>query len=457
MFETYNAAQYRALDDAAFEQRKSQIIELMSAEELPEGVTDEMLYAEADLIEADTERRNRSVALRNAKVNSVVAAAKPLEVNEPQKRASGFQVVSEENFIESKEYRTALAKHVLHQEKMPAEFIARVRQQRAAGDPVSVSFADGYTNVTDPTINATVTQNIPIPMTIADIQSVRRESGLILPLVRQTSFPGGVVFPISDLTFDFHWITDKQTSPFQYDSTPDVVSFTWHELEARYARTMLANALFSDNFKELLGPAFAHGYGTALDTAILSGNGTTQPLGILNDTRVVGYGTSGESGYVAPHALIVTASADDLADWTWWTSLLYRSGFNRLYRQDGTWLIGDATFGTYIETLKDDNNRPIATFDIRSDDAPTKIRGNRVVTLPNSLLGDFDSASAGDVVAVFGNLQNYAMNFQPNMPLTTTNWDDPESNTNKTRVLTAVDGKVIDNQGWVVIKKAAQG
>ena len=77
------------------------------------------------------------------------------------------------------------------------------------------------------------------------------------------------------------------------------------------------------------------------------------------------------------------------------------------------------------------------------------------MTLPNSLLGDFDSASTGDVIAVFGNLKNYALNFQPGMPLSTVSWEDYETNTQKTRVLTAVDGKVIDNHGWVVITKKA--
>ena len=112
MFEAYTAAQYRALDDAAFETRKSYIVDLMSGvEELPEEVTDEMLFAEADLIEVDTNRRNKAAALRDQTVAKVVASAKTVETNANEsKQERGFKAVSEGRYVESSEYRSALAK-----------------------------------------------------------------------------------------------------------------------------------------------------------------------------------------------------------------------------------------------------------------------------------------------------------------------------------------------------------
>ena len=59
MFETYTAAQYRGLSQEDFVARQNEVVDLMSAEELPEGVTDEMLYAEADLIDEALNRRSR--------------------------------------------------------------------------------------------------------------------------------------------------------------------------------------------------------------------------------------------------------------------------------------------------------------------------------------------------------------------------------------------------------------
>lgn len=458
MFTSMNAAQYRALNDEAFEKRFAEVKGLMEAEELPEGVTDEMLFEEADLIKAENERRSKvnafsgmkltkaEVEQRNAKATSVLAGEGQV-VDSTKVQERGFKAISESKFIESPEYRGALAKHLARVAPMPADYIARVRQERAAGDPVAVSFADGYTNATDPTFNNTVSTAVPIPLTMGELIETRRESGVLYPLVSHTSYQGGVAYPLRDLTVDFHWINDKQVSPYQYDNDATVVNFTWHELEARFARTNLINALISDNFKNQLANALADGYGNALDTAIMTGNGTTQPLGITVDPRLVNASTG--------KATMVEASADDLSDWAWWVKLLFDPTFNRLYRNDGTWIIGDSTFGNYIQTLKDDINRPLVQIDLGSGQNLAKIRGNNVITMPNSILGDFDAADTGDVVAVFGNLKNYALNFQPGMPLTTTSWEDYETNTQKTRVLTAVDGRVIDNNGWLIITKKA--
>lgn len=476
MFESMNAAQYRALSNEAFQKRFAEVKDLMNSDTLPEGVTDEMLFEEASLIQADMERRAKRDAFaglsydapkanpaqveeRNAKAKTAIAGeGAVIDSTHKAERKSGFEVVSEAPFSNSVEYRRALAKHVLRQAPMPAEMIARVRQERAAGDPIAVTMADGYTNVTDPTFPVFDGTNanalVPIPVAISDqIVKVRKEYGVLHPKVNETHMPGGVVIPVADLAVDYHWVNDKQVSPYQYDGVPEAVSFTWHELEARFSRTFLADALMRDNFKGLLGEALAEGYGRAMDAAILNGNGTTQPLGLLNDPRFIDQTSGANTG----KALVIEATADNLADWTWWTKLLFNPAFNRLYRNDGEWIIGDSTFGTYLQTLRDENERPVIQWDIQSPDAPAKLRGNVINTLPVVLMPDFDTAAAGTVVAIFGNLKNYTLNFQSGMPLSTVSWDDHETNTHKTKVLTAVDGKLVDANGWVVIKKKASG
>lgn len=457
MFETFNAAQYRALDDAAFEQRKSQVIELMSAETLPEGITDEMLYAEADLIEADTERRNKAVALRNAKVEKVIETAPVVETTKVEKRESGFKAVSEESFTDSIDYRRALARHIAHQERMSNEFMVRAlreRQNRNAGDPVTVSFADGYSNVTDPTFSTTVSTSPLMPLSISDeIMQARSEAGVLQSKVNVTYFPGGYAVPISDLSVDFHWINDKQVSPYQYDSDIATVVFGYHQLEARFARTFLVDALLSDSYKQILSPKFTEGYGRAIDTAIIGGTGATngQPLGILKDPRVLDQTANAGTG----KATVIQASADDLADWKFWNNALFKSTFNRLYRTDGEWIIGDSTFGTYLLSLHDEVNRPLVRQDLRNADPMASLFGNTINVLPSALMPDFDTASTGAVIAIFMNPRNYTLNFQPGMPLSTVSWDDHETNTHKTKILTAMDGRVSNPFGWVILKKGA--
>jgi hypothetical protein len=83
------------------------------------------------------------------------------------------------------------------------------------------------------------------------------------------------------------------------------------------------------------------------------------------------------------------------------------------------------------------------------------LRGNAVDTVPNTLIPDFDSAEVGDVFAIYGNLRNYTLNTQPGMPLSTTSWDDHDTNTKKTKVLMACDGRVTNPFGWLLLKKKA--
>lgn len=458
LFTPMDAAQYRALDTDAFERRQSEVIDLMSADELPEGVTDEMLYAERDIILKEVERRNAVVAMRNAKLDAVKAGEGAVVAsNEPEPEQRGFQAVSETPFTETIEYRRALANHIARRERMSNDFMARAlreRQERAAGDPVSVSFADGYSNVTDPTFATTVSTSPLMPLSISDeVIQARSEAGVLQSKVNVTYFPGGYAVPISDLSVDFHWINDKQVSPYQYDSDIATVVFGYHQLEARFARTFLVQALLSDNYKQILSPKFTEGYGRAIDSAIISGTGATngQPLGILKDPRV----KDQTSGAGTGKATIVQGTAEDLADWKFWNGALFKSGFNRLYRTDGEWIIGDSTFGNYLLTLHDEVNRPLVRQDLRAAEPMASLFGNTINVMPNAIMPDFDTASVGDVVAIFMNPRNYTLNFQPGMPLSTVSWDDHETNTHKTKVLTAVDGRVIDNNGIVIITKKA--
>jgi HK97 family phage major capsid protein len=458
-FEIFNAAQYRALEDAEFEARRSLVIEVMSADELPEGVTDEQMLAERDLILSEVERRNKLAELRNAKLAAVKSeASKVIASSEPvaEKRESEVKMVNEGNFTDTVEYRTALAKHILRQEPMPADYIARARHEQLRAGTTAVAIPGDYTNMVD-TLTNTMTSLVAVPTTVSQ-QIIRelREHGVLYNRVNTTQFPGGVAIPISDLTVEYTWLgSDKVVSQYQEDTDPTTIAFTWHQLEARFSRTFLAEALMADNFKSQLAEAFAEGYGNAMDEAVVRGDGSTQPLGILNDPRLIGTDGLGLDGTGGGKALIIEASQADIEDWTFWAQLLYNPKFNRLYRQRGEWIMGDATWGLYIDTLKDDNNRPIAKFNPLNEDLPMTLRGNAVDTVPNTLIPDFDSAEVGDVFAIFGNLKNYTLNFQPGMPLSTVSWDDHENNAHKTKVLTAVDGRVVDPYGWILLKKKA--
>lgn len=459
-FTPMSAADYRALDTAALEQRRSEVIDLMNAETLPEGVTNDMLMAERDLIIADIERRNRVTELRNASIAAVTAGAGTVvATSEPEPQTRGTIVETNgRHFTDSREYREAFVNHMTHRAPMSSDMLARAHAEMRAN--TSVSMNEDYTNMTD-TFTNTISTLVPVPLSLS--QEVAREIhnyGGLYTKVNQTSFPGGYVVFESDMTASFSWIGDKEVSPYHDDYDPEAFTFGAKQLEYRHARTLLAEAMMSDQFKDILAPVIAEGYDKALSAAILNGNGTTQPKGILTDTRIVGAGTAGQAGYVAPKATIVEASAADVDDWAFWVKALYAAGFNGAYRNAGQWVMGDGTFGSHVQVLRDDNNRPIANFmstrDSLNEALVPSIQGRPINLIGEStILPSFDEASVGDIFAVYGNLRNYTLNTQPGMPLTTTRWEDYETNTKKTRVLMACDGRVTNPFGWLLLKKKA--
>ena len=467
MFETYDAAKYRALDHDAFVARKKEVLDLMNAAELPEGVTDEMLYAEADLIEADAERRSKANKLFASKVEAVAQGAGTVVASTEDKREMPKAELKTrsreagESFTDTVEYREALANHIINRTAIPAQMRSKVMQemiQKRANTPVSMN--DAFTNMTDPTFSNQFSSLVAVPATLSDevIREIREQSGLY-QRVNQLSVQGQYSVSEADLTVDFTWIGDKEISPYQEDSDPEVFNWTWHQLEARFARTMLAEALMRDNYKQLLAPALSEGYANAMDAAILRGNGTTQPKGILTDVRLLGSDGKGKTTNGTPatkgKALVIDVTEADLDNWEFWAKLLFNPAFNRMYRQSGEWIMSDALWGLHIDSLKDDNRRPISKFNPLDEDTPMRLRGNVVNTVADTVLPDFESAADGAIIGVFGKLKNYTLNIQPGMPLTTVSWSDHETNTNKTKVLLACDGRVHNPFGWVVLKKKA--
>ena len=475
MFKQFTSAEYRALDPDAFVARKQEVLDLMNADTLPEGVTDEMLFAEADLIEAEAERRSRVNQLRNAKVEAVASGAgRVIATNEPEEKRELPKdevkqtheirdVTNLRGYTDSKEYREALAKHILRQERMPRETMAKAIQSRA-NTPVSMN--DGFTNMTDPTFSNTMTSLIMVPQTLAEeVQKEMRETSDLFNKINVTNMQGGVAVSEYDLRITGSWIGDKEVSPYQYDGDAEIFTWGWHQFEARFARTFLAQALMSDTYVSQLAPALAECYAFAMDDAIIAGSGNGQPRGITNDLRLLGSDGKGldstltdfytqRTGTGKGRALVVEVTEEQIDDWKWWKGILSNPKFNRMYRNMGELLLADATWTNHVDMLHDDNNRPITLDRPLQQDEGHSIRfiGN-VTLLRNDIMKPFDTAAVGDIVGIYGNLKNYTMNVQPGMPLSTVSWDDHETNTHKTKILTAMDGRVSNPFGWLILKK----
>lgn len=284
-----------------------------------------------------------------------------------------------------------------------------------------------------------------IPITIMNevINTVRLRYGNLYNKVRKTNVKGGVEYPIGALRASFKWISEATVSPRQKLDKLGKVSFQYHTAEIRIAQTFLSSILTIDAFEAKIAEVIAIAYLETMDYCIINGTGDGQMLGILNDARVTNS---------------VTMSATDINNWTQWR----KKFFSKLplgYRA-GEFIFASSTVESYLETMADANNNPVfrqATgLEVNSGDDRYPVGrffGREISLVEPDILPDFDSASANDVIGIFWQPNEYAIN--ENFGFTMRRYFDEETNEWVDKAIVVVDGKVLNPEGFWLIKKGA--
>lgn len=283
-----------------------------------------------------------------------------------------------------------------------------------------------------------------IPLTIMNevINTVRKRYGNLYNKVRHLNVRGGVEFPIGALQATFKWINESTVSPRQKLNPLAKVMFSYHTAEIRIAQTFLSSILTLDAFEQKISEVIAIAYLEAMDQAIVNGTGNGMPTGILNDARVTNQ---------------VTMTATQMSDWQAWR----KNFFSKLplgYR-NGEFIFPLSTVESYLETMADANKNPVfrqATgLEVNDGDARNpngRFFGREVSLVEPEVLPDFDTASSGDVIGIFWQPEEYAIN--ENFGFTMRRYFDEEANEWVDKALAVVDGKVLNPTGYYLIKKA---
>lgn len=369
--------------------------------------------AELDEIEAEEARSaNPGNPPATAQTHNGGIAAAAFGVNNTQRR--------NEPTIATQEYRQAFMAYVQDGTPIPAEF--------RAGDDIS-----------------TADTGAAIPLTIMNevINTVRKRYGNLYNKVRKTSVRGGVEYPIGALSATFKWINESTVSPRQKVDALSKVSFGYHTAEIRIAQTFVAQLLTLESFEARLAEVIAIAYLQAMDYGIVKGNGNGQMLGILNDPRVTN---------------TITMTAADMGDWIKWR----KNFFAKLplgYRS-GEFIFPLSTVDAYLETMADANGNPIfrqATgLEVNDGDALNpngRFFGRNIALVEEDILPDFDTASASDVIGIFWQPLEYAIN--ENFGFTMRRYFDEETNEWVDKALVVVDGKVLNPTGFYKIVKGS--
>lgn len=365
---------------------------------------------EIEAIEAEERQANPPAANE-----PIPAGAK--EVN-GQIRGTFTQERQDVDPLSTMEYRQAFRNYVVNGTPIPAEL--------RAGNATS-----------------TADTGEAIPMTIMNevINTVRKRYGNLYSKVRKISVQGGVKYPIGALSATFKWIKESTVSPRQKLSKLGSVTFGYNTAEIRISQTFLSRIVTLSAFETEITRVIAIAYLQAMDEGIVNGSGDGAMLGILNDPRVTN---------------TVTMTAAQMADWTQWRKRFFSS--LPLGYRSGEFIFPLSTVESYLETMADSNNNPIfrqATgLEVNDGDALNpngRFFGRNISLVEEDILPDFDTASSNDVIGIYWQPEEYAIN--ENFGFTLRRYFDEEANEWVDKALVVVDGKVLNPTGYVKILK----
>ncbi len=365
-------------------------------------------------IEAEEQRTAKPVVAQEAVRFNF--ASKPAT----EKRVSKF---------DTEEYRTAFMRFVRDGKAIPRTLYAkRDGDEGGTPDPVDDPLDDIVT-ISD--------SSAVIPESLStEIISKLESYGELYGRVTKTNIKGGVRVPILTLKPAASWVDELPSVPTKVTSD-DYISFGYFGLECRVYQTLLSNIVslpqFESKFVELAVEALVK----RLEVDIVNGNGTGKVLGILADTRIT-------------NAQKATLKPSEIGTWDGWHKQVI-SKLKKSYRK-GVFVMAQATFDSFISGMVDDNGQPIARVNFGlNNEEQYRLFGKEVITVEDDVLPSFSSARENDVFAIFFDPADYVIN--SNLEMTVTKWVDHDLNQVKNKVMMICDGRLLDANGVVTVKK----
>ncbi|MEY9980076.1 phage major capsid protein [Lysinibacillus sp. RC79] len=281
---------------------------------------------------------------------------------------------------------------------------------------------------------------VVIPTTVLNkIVEKMKDYGRIWDRVTKTSMKGGVEIPLSNAKPVATWVASNKMSDKQKKTVPGKISFSYHKLQCRVAVDLVADTVSMPVFEQTITNNIYEAMIIALETAIINGSGTGQPLGITKDTNI-------------PEEQIVDVTPDGYGKYDTWTELFAK--IPRSYRNGAVLIMADLDWNKYIVGMKDDNGQPIARVNYGLDGIQTeRLLGKEVIPVEDHL-PSIDDAEEGDVVGILVKLSDYMVN--SNMQLLYKRYFNDETDEWISKSTLICDGKLADHNGVVLIKKGAK-
>lgn len=268
--------------------------------------------------------------------------------------------------------------------------------------------------------------------------------GVIYNLVTKTSYPVGQKIPVDGVKPTATWVTEGAGSTPQSKTLTSTITFTHHKLrcEVRYTEEVSQMALpaFEALFVKQVGEAMLR----AQEAAIVDGDGSDKPTGILNYAATL------------PAEQKITIAAGATNKLTYKTLCDAEAAIPVQYEGTAKWLMTKKTFMAFVG-ITDSAGQPIARVNHGINGKPERTLLGRdvIIYVPQagSKLGSYqDSVTADTIFAVIVDFGDYVLNTNYNLGIKhATDWDNED---HKTKAVLACDGKLLVTDSLVVLTKS---
>lgn len=377
---------------------------------LNEGKMEEYNAAIEDVTTFDNEYRQYSE--QKASIEAMKGApsmANFAPVNAPVATAQA-PAIQQDNDLE---YRRAFMNYVLKGEKIPAD----------------LTNAAAYTTTGD--------VGPMVPQTVLNrIVELMETTGTILNKVTRTFFKGGVVVPTSAAKPVATWTTERGKVDSQKKSVSGNITFAYHKLKCVVTVSLAVDTITLDVFETTLVKNIAEAMVKAIESAIVSGDGSGKPKGILTETAPAGQNIE-----------IAKAKSVSFAD------IMKAEGVLPAAYEGAEWLMTKKTFyGTFL-AMVDSNGQPVARVDQGiAGKLEAKLFGRPVNFVTPGDMADYsDTVQADTVFAAMFKLEDYM--FNTNLDITVKEYVDEETDDVVKKAVMLSDGKVVDVHSLVTMTK----
>lgn len=329
----------------------------------------------------------------------------------PSDPTGGEQRGAELDKFDTMEYRKAFMNHVLKGAAIPDEYSAAQ-------------------------VSKTTDVGAVIPTTVLNkIVEKMEATGMIIPLVTHTAYKGGVSVPVSTVKPTATWVNEGAGSDTQKHNIPKdgMIVFSYHKLRCAVAVSLEVDTMAIPAFEAMLVSNIVEAMTKAQEQAIISGDGTGKPKGIIKETPAEGQ--SIETAAPTYTDLINAEAALPLA-----------------YENNAVWCMTKKTF-MQIYGILDEVGQPVGRVNYGIAGKPERFILGRPVIVCDYLPSFATTLQDGDIFAFLFNFQDYILN--TNYTIGLKKYEDNATDDIVTKAIMLVDGKVVDKNSLVVLKKKA--